>query len=197
MRPAPSLKPGKPPAARSPRCADHRDAIPGNPATHKEIAMANEDLPDYDEHPVMFRNQPLGYIGVWVLILAPVLALLVYRKEIAEMGNFPPAMLLAVTGFGLVILLYWFVKTRAKRLRITGDQVHLERGLLSKSHVELDVGQIRAVRVYQTFFDRIFRVGRIEIFTTGDDPEFVIAGMPDPDRVRDHVRNHLETPPSE
>jgi hypothetical protein len=51
--------------------------------------------------------------------------------------------------------------------------------------------------VYQTFFDRIFRVGRIEIFTTGDDPEFVIAGMPDPDRVRDHVRNHLETPPSE
>jgi uncharacterized membrane protein YdbT with pleckstrin-like domain len=95
-----------------------------------------------------------------------------------------------------VILLYWFVKTRAKRLRITGDQVHLERGLLSKRHVELDVGQIRAVRVYQTFFDRIFRVGRIEIFTTGDDPEFVISGMPDPDRVRDHVRSHLESPSS-
>lgn len=154
--------------------------------------MTNEDLPDYDEHPVMFRNQPLGYIGVWVLILAPVLVLLLYRREISEMGDFPPAMLLAVTGFGMVILLYWFVKTRAKRLRINGDQVHLERGLLSKSHVELDVGQIRAVRVYQSFFDRIFRVGRIEIFTTGDDPEFVIAGMPDPDRVRDHVRTHTE-----
>ena len=159
--------------------------------------MNNEDLPDYDEHPVMFRNQPLGYIGVWVLILAPVLALLLYRKEISEMGGFPPAMLLAVTGFGFVLLLYWFVKTRAKRLRITGDQVHLERGLLSKRHVELDVGQIRAVRVYQNLFDRIFRVGRIEIFTTGDDPEFVVAGMPDPDRVRDHVRTHQENQPIE
>ncbi len=162
--------------------------------------MTNEDLtdqqplPDYDEHPVMFRNQPLGYIGVWLLILAPVLVLLLYRQEIREMGGFPPAVLLAVTGFGFVILLYWFVKTRAKRLRITGDQVHLERGLLNKSHVELDVGQIRAVRVYQNFFDRIFRVGRIEIFTTGDDPEFVVAGMPGPDRVRDHVRTYRENP---
>jgi membrane protein YdbS with pleckstrin-like domain len=196
MRLASSRNPGKP-AARSPHGPAHRHAILENPDIHKEIAMTNENLPDYDEHPVMFRNQPLGYIGIWVLILAPVLTLLLYRNEIAEMGNFPPAMLLAVTGFGMVILLYWFVKTRAKRLRINGDQVHLERGLLNKTHIELDVGQIRAVRVYQNFFDRIFRVGRIEIFTTGDDPEFVIAGMPDPSRVRDHVRTHLETPPSE
>ena len=159
--------------------------------------MTNEDLPAYDDHPAMFRNRPLGYIGVWVLIFAPVLALLMYREEVAEMGGFPPAMLLAATGLGIVILLYWFVKTRHTRLRITGDQVHLERGLLSKSHVELDVGQVRAVRVYQNLFDRIFRVGSIAIFTTGDDPEFVVAGMPDPDRVRDHVRTHLENPPSE
>ena len=159
--------------------------------------MTNEQLPAYDDHPTMFRNQPLGYIGIWILILAPVLALLMYRAEIAEMGGFPPAMLLAATGFGFVILLYWFVQTRATRLRITGDKVHLERGLLSKRHVELNVGQIRAVRVYQNFFDRIVRVGRIEIFTTGDDPEFVVAGMPDPSRVRDHVRTHLENPPDE
>jgi uncharacterized membrane protein YdbT with pleckstrin-like domain len=158
--------------------------------------MTDQELPEYDEHPVMFRNQPLGYIGVWLLIIAPVLALVLYREQIVGTGNFPPAMLLAATGFGVVILIYWFVKTRAKRLRITGDQVHLERGLLSKRHVELDVGQIRAVRVYQNLFDRIFRVGRIEIFTTGDDPEFVISGMPDPDRVRDYVRSYLESPSS-
>ncbi len=159
--------------------------------------MTNEQLPAYDDHPAMFRNQPIAYIGIWILILAPVLALLLYRNEIAEMGNFPPAMLLGATAFGIVILLYWFVQTRATRLRITGDQVHLERGLLSKRHVELNVGQIRAVRVYQNFFNRIFRVGRIEIFTTGDDPEFVVTGMPDPSRVRDHVRTHLEIPPGE
>jgi len=159
--------------------------------------MTNEQLPAYDDHPAMFRNQPIAYIGIWILILAPVLALLLYRNEIAEMGNFPPAMLLGATAFGILILLYWFVQTRATRLRITGDQVHLERGLLSKRHVELNVGQIRAVRVYQNFFNRIFRVGRIEIFTTGDDPEFVVTGMPDPSRVRDHVRTHLEIPPGE
>ncbi len=163
----------------------------------KETAMTTEELTAYDDHPAMFRNQPLGYVGVWILILAPVVALLMYREEIAEMGHFPPAMLLAATGFGILILLYWFVTTRATRLRITGDQVHLERGLLSKHHVELNISQVRAVRVYQNVLDRIFRVGRIEIYTTGDDPEFVVAGMPDPNRVRDHVRTYLETPPSE
>jgi len=50
------------------------------PDTHREIAMANENLPAYDDHPARFRNHPLGYIGIWILILAPVLGLLLYRK---------------------------------------------------------------------------------------------------------------------
>jgi membrane protein YdbS with pleckstrin-like domain len=163
------------------------------PFDHQGMSMSNENQAVYDSHPAMFRNHPLGYLLTWVLIIAPVVLLLLFRKPIAEMGNFPPAMLLAATGLGMLILMYWFLKTRAIRLRIDGDQVHLEEGLLSKHHVELHVGQIRAVRVFQGFLDRVFRVGRIEIFTTGDAPEFVVGGMPDPHRVRDHVRNHRES----
>ncbi|AGA31951.1 membrane-flanked domain protein [Thioalkalivibrio nitratireducens DSM 14787] len=155
--------------------------------------MTNQNEPAYDSHPAMFRNHPLGYLVTWVLIIAPVVLLLLFRKPIAEMGDFPPAMLLAATGLGIVVLMYWFVKTRATRLRINGDQVHLEEGLLSKHHVDLHVGQVRAVRVYQGFLDRIFRVGRIEVFTTGDSAEFTVGGMPNPNRVRDHVRNRRES----
>jgi uncharacterized membrane protein YdbT with pleckstrin-like domain len=154
--------------------------------------MSNHDAAGYDAHPAMFRNHPLGFLLLLALILAPVLALLMFRDEIVALGEFPPALLLGATGLGIVIFLYWYLKTRATRLRITGDQVHLEEGLLSKHHIDLQVQQIRAVRVYQGLLDRIFRVGRIEVFTTGDSPEFVVAGMPDPHWVRDHVRNRRE-----
>lgn len=156
-------------------------------------ASASNNRPVYDEHPAMFRNHPLGYLLILFLIIAPVVALVVFRNEIAGMGDFPPALLLAATGFGMVVWLYWFLQTRAIRLRITGDQVHLEQGLLSKKHIDLQVGQIRAVRVFQGLLDRIFRVGRVEIFTTGDTSEFVVNGMPSPHLVRDHVRARRES----
>lgn len=151
--------------------------------------MSNDTQPSYDSHPAMFRNHPLGYLIVLVLIILPVVLLLLFRDQIAGMGDFPPALLLASTGLGILIMLYWYLKTRATRLRITGDEVHLEEGLLSKRHVDLHVNQIRAVRVYQSFLDRVFRVGQIEVYTTGDQPEFMVGGMPGPNRVRDHVRN--------
>jgi len=150
--------------------------------------MSNQAKPDYNAHPAMFRNHPFGYLLVWVMIIAPVVLLVTYKDRIASMGDFPPAMLLGATGLGILILLYWFLKTRATRLCITGDEVHLEQGLLSKKHVDLHVSQIRAVRVYQGFLDRVFRVGRVSVFTTGDQPEMVVGGMPNPNAVRDHLR---------
>ncbi|MCA1788289.1 MAG: PH domain-containing protein [Thioalkalivibrio sp.] len=152
--------------------------------------MSNDHQTDYDSHPAMFRNHPLGYLIVLLLIIVPVVALVLFRERIVAMGDFPPAMLLAATGLGIVIMLYWYLKTRATRLRVTGEEVHLEEGLLSKHHIDLHVGQIRAVRVFQGLTDRVFRVGRIEVFTTGDQPEFVVRGLPNPHKVRDHVRNH-------
>lgn len=119
-----------------------------------------------DARPAMFRNHPFGFILCLLLI---------------------PAL-----GLGILILLWWYLQTRSVRLRIDADQVHLERGLLSKSHVDLDIGQIRTVKVEQSFFDRIFRVGAIAVYTTGDNPEFRVKGIPDPHRVRDHIRERRE-----
>jgi uncharacterized membrane protein YdbT with pleckstrin-like domain len=151
--------------------------------------MSNATQPNYDAHPAMFRNHPLGYIILLLLIILPVVLLLMFREQFAGMGDFPPALLLAATGLGILIMLYCFLNTRATRLSITGDEVHLEEGLLSKRHIDLHVNQIRAVRVYQSFLNRVFRVGQIEIYTTGDQPELVVGGMPGPHRVRDHVRS--------
>lgn len=143
----------------------------------------------YDRHPVMLRNRPGSFLLLLVLLFAPLVALVMYRTQITEHGPVGAIALLVTTAVAFLILLIWFAQTRATRLRIGGDEIHLEEGLLSKRHVDLHVTQVRTVRVMQGFLERILRVGQIEIFTTGDQPEFIVKGMPSPHWVRDFVRN--------
>lgn len=118
--------------------------------------------PDYDANPAMFRNHPLGFVGAVLLI--------------------------AAFGLGILILLYWYIKVRSVRLTITGDALHLSRGIFSKEQVDIDVREIRTVHVRQTFWQRVFGVGMIELYTTGDEPELSQDGMPDPNRLRDYIK---------
>ena len=122
--------------------------------------------PDYEASPAMFRNHPLLFIGAVILI--------------------------AAFGLGILILLYWYIKVRSERLTITGDVLHYARGILSKSQIDLDMSEIRAVHVTQTFWQRVFGVGTLEFFTSGDMAELTLEGMPDPNAVRDLVRKRTE-----
>jgi uncharacterized membrane protein YdbT with pleckstrin-like domain len=116
---------------------------------------------NYSEHPAMFRSNPLGFIL---------------------------ALLLVVVGIGILILLWWYVQCKSTRLEADETSVMLERGLLSKERIELDVDKIRTVKVFQSLFNRMFGVGTITVYTSGDAPEFEIRGMPDPHRFRELVK---------
>lgn len=117
----------------------------------------------YSENPVMFKNNPLGFIASVILI--------------------------AAFGLGIIILLVWYLKTKALKLTVTEQDIVLEKGLLSKEHSEINIDSIRTIRVSQSFFNRLFGVGKIEIFTAGDNPEVVATGMPEPNRVRELVKH--------
>lgn len=118
--------------------------------------------PAYDSNPAMFRNHPLYFVLSVLLI--------------------------AAFGLGILILLYWYLKTRSIRLTIAGDNMTLTRGLLSKEQTDLDIREIRTVHVRQTLAQRLFGVGTLEVFTGGDIAEFAIEGFPDPNFVRDYIR---------
>lgn len=118
----------------------------------------------YSEHPAMFKNNPIGFIASILLI--------------------------AAFGLGLLILLWWYLQCKSSILTITSRDVLYEKGLLSKSRVEFGIAGIRTVKVNQSFFDRIFGVGAIQIYTSGDQPEIQVKGMPDPNRVRELIKAH-------
>lgn len=120
----------------------------------------------YAEHPAMFKNNPLGF--VLALLLVPAF------------------------GLGLIILLVWYLKIKASKLVVTENDILYEQGLLSKNRVEVSIGSVRTVRVKQSFFDRIFGTGTIELYTAGDAPEVVAKGMPEPNRVREIIKSRKD-----
>ncbi|MFC6671634.1 PH domain-containing protein [Marinobacterium aestuariivivens] len=115
----------------------------------------------YSEHPAMFKNNPLGFL--LAILLIPV-------------------------GIGIIILLVWYLKCKSTLLELSGSELVVERGLLSKDRTELALSSIRTVNVYQSFFNRIFGVGKIAIYTAGDEAEIEVAGLPDPHRLRELIK---------
>lgn len=116
----------------------------------------------YAEHPVMFKNNPIGFIISLLLI--------------------------PVFGIGLLIFLSWHLQNKASKLTVNEREILYEKGLLSKERSEININSIRATKVKQSFFNRIFGVGAIEIYTAGDSPEIVATGLPDPNKIRELIK---------
>ena len=117
----------------------------------------------YSEHPVMFKNNPIGFILTIAII---------------------PAF-----GVGILIFLVWHLKNKASKLVVTENELLFEKGLLSKERSEVNLASVRTVKIKQSFFNRIFGTGTVEIYTAGDSPEITAVGMPDPNRIRELVKN--------
>ena len=119
------------------------------------------DLEIYQAHPAMFRAHPFWFILFVLLILAG--------------------------GLGILILLYWYIKTRATALTVTEHEITFEQGILSKDRTGVSLRHVRAVRVTQGFVNRILGVGTVEISTAGYEPEFEVSDMPDPHEIREAI----------
>lgn len=98
--------------------------------------------------------------------------------------GFVLAVLLVPVAVGILILLWWFLMCKSTRLEVIGNDIVLTRGLLSKDTTEVDIARIRSVNVYQSFFNRMFGVGDIKIYTAGDEPEIEVSGVPNPNEFR-------------
>jgi uncharacterized membrane protein YdbT with pleckstrin-like domain len=126
--------------------------------------MAGREI--YKAHPAMFRAHPFWFI-LFVLLIA-------------------------AAGLGILILLYWYIKTRATSLTVTEHELLYEKGILSKERLAVSLRHVRSVQVNQGLINRILGVGTIEIKTAGDEPEFTVKDLPDPHEVREAISRAQE-----
>lgn len=151
----------------------------------------------YEAHPSMFRMRPIATVFMLALALAGVL--------VAVTGTgFLPASLsaqaagmdakivqvvgIAVFAIAALQLLIWWAATLTDHLKITDDEVLWTRGVFNKQYTEIGMGSVRTVRVTQSLLQRLLHAGDISIFTTGDIPELVVRGLPNPNRIRELVK---------
>jgi uncharacterized membrane protein YdbT with pleckstrin-like domain len=120
----------------------------------------------YEAHPAMFRAHPFWFI-LFVLLIA-------------------------AFGIGLLILLYWYIKTRATALTVTEHELMYERGILSKDRLSVSLRHVRSVDVKQSFVNRILGVGTIQVSTAGDEPEFTVKDLPNPHEIREAISRAQE-----
>ncbi|MCI2399855.1 PH domain-containing protein [Aliiroseovarius subalbicans] len=130
----------------------------------------------YNSTPPVLRNNPWIFAGcVAALVGAGALSV--------EM----PEIVLLVVILCIPLWLFLFVKSKVHRLMITDEEVIYEKGLLSKSRTEIGLKSVRAMRLNQSFLQRMLGIASVEFFSAGDVAEIVVWGMPNPHRIRELV----------
>lgn len=122
----------------------------------------------YSSHPRMFRESPLRFL--MCLLLIPVL------------------------GYGLYLLIRWWLESYSTRMQITETVVIFIQGILNVRRTEVRMSDIRTVHIEQTFKERIFNVGSVMISSAGSDGyEIEIRAMPNPGKIRRLIDQYRAT----
>ncbi len=87
----------------------------------------------------------------------------------------------------IIPLIVAFWKKASLVLRVYGDRVVLETGVLSKSSVAVFCADIRAVNIRQDLVQRIVGIGDIGITAAGDAAEQVAFGLPNPKGIKELI----------
>lgn len=136
--------------------------------------------------PAMFRSHPFIYLG---MVVVGLLGLVVVFWK----GLFPTSMTWLIAGLVLLLasvmmLGVWKIKTLGTSLRITNKRTVVIIGLFSRATSEVVHDNIRNIQVTQSFMQRVFRVGRLGLSSSGQDGiEIDVPNLPNPDRIREII----------
>ena len=78
------------------------------------------------------------------------------------------------------------------RYRLTTQRLFIERGILSRTMDQTELIRVDDVRMQQSFINRIFQIGTVQMMTTDvTDKAVVIDGIKDPIRVSELIRQQM------
>lgn len=93
-----------------------------------------------------------------------------------------------LTVVALAVIAWWWVERLTAVLEITNKRTVAKRGLLSRSTSEVVHDNIRNVQVDQTFWQRIWGVGKLGISSSGQDGiEIEMNHLRSPDKIREVI----------
>ena len=146
--------------------------------------------------PAMFRARPFSFIGLVLLMTAAgILALYAaVRKEPLWPGDtFWLIICLLVFVVAAITMFTWYLLKLSASLEITTKRTTESHGLFSRATSEVLHDNIRNIAVKQSFIDRVFNVGKLEISSSGQSGvEITMKDVKDPHGVRETIDKYRE-----
>ena len=139
--------------------------------------------------PMMLRARPIRFAILSVLTLAGAGGAIWFGPiSSATKWDWVVWPSLIVLIFGLVWLGLWKLQALSAALEITNKRTIEHRGLLSRATSEVLHDNIRNIQIEQSFWNRIWRVGKIGIASSGQDGiEIQMSDVPSPDNLREII----------
>lgn len=96
--------------------------------------------------------------------------------------------------FPVFILLYKFLTVRTTTYTLSKGRIVSSHGILSKTFDELELYRVKDYRVTQSFIQRLFNVGTVELITSDKTHStFSLRAIKDPAETKDMIRNSVES----
>ncbi|MCS6953772.1 MAG: PH domain-containing protein [Bryobacterales bacterium] len=121
----------------------------------------------------------------WAVFLVLFLSVLAYVNN-EKIGSYNPAVLLIPAAL-LLFPIRSHLRQHFTRLTLTDGKLRYETGIVSRSSRSIPLAQVQNVRVDQTLFQRLLRVGDISVETAGETSLLVVKDLDDPEAVADLI----------
>lgn len=144
-------------------------------------------------NPAPFREHPIRFVILVVLILAGLTGLIIFTGETSQSvwyAILTAASALVAVG-AAIMLAVQFIMTRFESLTITTQRTIWARGVIHRRTSEVQHDDIRNIQVQQNLVERLVGAGTIAISSAGqDDMEIVAEGMAKPQQIIETIRAH-------
>lgn len=130
-----------------------------------------------------FRSRPVRSLLAWALLVVGVAGMA--WVGVKGLNPWWYAAAGPAAAIGAVFLAWWWIDRYSACMVITTKRTVMHNGFFSRSTSEVVHDNIRNLQVDQSFWQRIWRVGRLGISSSGQDGiEIQVNHLPGPDRLR-------------
>lgn len=135
-----------------------------------------------------FRSRPLRFLLAVVVMVAGIAGMIWMNTRTAPVERWWYALFAPAAVVPVLILLWWWVDRFSAAIIITTKRTTMQTGIFNRSTSEVVHDNIRNVQVDQTFWQRVWKVGKLGISSSGQDGvEIQVNHLPNPNRLREIV----------
>jgi phage FluMu protein Com len=135
-----------------------------------------------------FRTRPLRFLFAVAVMSAGITGVIWLNTRTAPVERWWYALFGPAVVIPAIVLLWWWVDRFSAAIIITTKRTTMQTGIFNRSTSEVVHDNIRNVQVDQTFWQRVWKVGKLGISSSGQDGvEIQINHLPNPNRLREIV----------